>query len=152
MACRPDYKLWLGRSWCQFSSWLVWSLRKATQPPLLLGPHCIPCTFASPWCWCRAMRQWTYDNGGSETNSDGTGRSWTRLSDSHPLACGTGPAVPRALCHHAAGPASTAQLPHRPAIGAHPCCDLGKIYHSPRKPQGTGHIQAHSWCDGHVQP
>ena len=75
MACRPDYRLWLGRSLCHSSSRLVGSLRKVTQPPLLLGPHCIPCTCASPWCWPRAMRQWTYDNGGSETNSDGTGRS-----------------------------------------------------------------------------
>ena len=48
--------------------------------------------------------------------------------------------------------ASNAQLPHGPAIGAHPCCGWGKICHSPRKPSGPGCIHAHSWCDGHVQP
>ena len=69
------------------------------------------------------MHQLTYDNGGSETGCQGTGRSWRCLSDCHPLACGAGPAALRALCHHAAGPVSTAQLPHMPAIGAHRSCD-----------------------------
>ena len=41
MACRTDYRLWLGRSWCQSSSRLVGSLRK------LPSPHCywVPIAF-----------------------------------------------------------------------------------------------------------
>ena len=124
-----------------------WVIEKAYPAPTATGS-----LLHSMHLWLTFMRQWIYDNGGSKTSSHGIGRSWTRLSDSHPLACGTGPAAPRALCHHAAGPASPAQLPHRPAIGAHPCCDWGKICHSPMKPQGPGRIQAHSWCDGHVLP
>ena len=149
MVCRPNYRLWLGRSWCQPSSPISGSLRKVNHP------HCywVPIAFHAlvshlgadaELCVNEPMAMVAVKQVAMELEDHG--HVWVIAIHWH-----------MAQAQLRLGPYATMQQVLHPLHS----CLIGQLLEHPPAviwerfatlTKGTWRIQAHSWCDGHVQP